>query len=315
MARGQTIPAEEYTSSRGALVRSMTGFAQVRRETSAGELSVSLRSVNHRGLDLHFYLSPDFSIFENGIRALLKQQIGRGHVEIRVSLGREGLPGSCCNREVLNAYIGLFRRTAEEFQLESKPDLNTFLTLPGVIEQPRETVRVFDENFGKELLAAFEACLEQLNAYREREGRELAEALTKEVNGIRQCSARMDALRTEAADYFYRRLKSRLDVLLGDAALPESRLAEEAALLAERSDVTEELTRLSIHTSELERILEAGGDIGKRIDFLLQEMNRETNTVLSKTTGAGEVALEVSNIALSVKAHIERIREQALNLE
>ncbi len=122
-------------------------------------------------------------------------------------------------------------------------------------------------------------------------------------------------IRQGAVRHFQERLIQRLQDLLAETGISEERLIEEAAMLADRSDIQEELTRLGVHTAELRHILNAGGEVGKRIDFLLQEMNRETNTILSKTSGVGETGLSVTNLALANKAHIEKIREQALNLE
>ena len=154
-----------------------------------------------------------------------------------------------------------------------------------------------------------------LNEVREREGAELRKALVAELGAIDQARQDMAALREQATPYLLERLREKLNELLNGAGISEARLAEEAAILADRSDVEEELTRLGIHAQELRRIVEAGGAIGKPLDFLLQEMNRETNTTLSKSTGAGEPALKITNLALAIKANIERIREQALNLE
>ena len=125
----------------------------------------------------------------------------------------------------------------------------------------------------------------------------------------------MREIRTEALPHFQRRLTERLQELLGSAGIDQRRLAEEAALLTDRSDVEEELSRLAIHTAKLTELLDAGGEVGKRLDFLLQEMNRETNTVLSKTSGIGEAGLIITDLALATKANIEKIREQSLNLE
>ena len=118
----------------------------------------------------------------------------------------------------------------------------------------------------------------------------------------------MLAIRSEAHAHFLNRLNARLKEVLQDAAISPTRLAEEAALLADRSDVQEELTRLTVHTQELRRLLNSGGEVGKRLDFLLQEMNRETNTILSKTSGIGEAGLTITNVALAIKANIERMR-------
>jgi len=125
----------------------------------------------------------------------------------------------------------------------------------------------------------------------------------------------MQRIRSEALPEYHQKLRQRLRELLGESGISENRLIEEAAVLADRSDVQEELVRLKVHTDELRRSFEAGGPVGKRLDFLLQEMNRETNTILSKTSGTGEAGLSITNLGLGIKANIERIREQALNLE
>jgi uncharacterized protein (TIGR00255 family) len=298
-------------------VRSMTGFAQVRRQTDLGELSISLRSVNHRGLDLHFHLGTDFLPFESAMRALLKENIGRGHVEIRASLVRStaGLSFSF-NNELLKGYVAAFRAAAEELHLNSQPDLNVFLTMPGVAGNGNGFAEgKLDGNFQPRVLEALGECIEALNAVREREGNELRKALLAELIMIEQARQEIAGLRGQAVPYMQERLREKLTELLQNAGISEARLAEETAILADRSDVEEELTRLAIHTQELRRIVEAGGAVGKPLDFLLQEMNRETNTTLSKTSGAGEPALKITNLGLGVKANIERIREQALNLE
>ncbi len=295
-------------------IRSMTGYAIVRKQTAAGELTLSLRTVNHRGLDLHFHQSSNLSLFENAMRALLKQQVARGHVEVRLSLGREGEESVSFNSHLLGRYVGLFRQACAEFDLNSTPDLNTFFTLPGVLQNGIES-KPLDNTFQAEVLAALTACLEDLNGFREREGAALSRSLEVEVAAIEEGTRQMVAIRSEAQAHFLQRLNARLKELLQDSAISPARLTEEAALLADRSDIQEELTRLTVHTQELRRLLKSGGEVGKRLDFLLQEMNRETNTTLSKTSGIGEAGLTITNLALAIKANIERMREQALNLE
>jgi len=300
-----------------AAVRSMTGFAQARRQTELGDLSLSLRSVNHRGLDLHFHLGTEFLQFESAMRAMLKESIGRGHVEVRASLSRmsgAGAPGY--NSEALKAYVSAFRAAALELELDSKPDLNVLLAMPGVTGNGiGAEAKPLDATFQPVLLEALTECLDSLNVVREREGNELRKALISELGAIEQAREEIAGLREQATPYLLERLREKLNELLNGAGVSEARLAEEAAILADRSDVEEELTRLGIHAQEMRRIVEAGGAIGKPLDFLLQEMNRETNTTLSKSTGAGEPALKITSLGLAVKANIERIREQALNLE
>jgi len=304
----------EPPSSPPAPVRSMTGYALVRKQTAAGELTLSLRSVNHRGLDLHFHLSGDLGVFENAMRALLKQQVRRGHVEVRMSVGREGEEGVAYNGALLGRYVGLFREACAEFGLDSTPDLNTFFTLPGVL-QNAIGAKPLPSGFDSDVLGALTACLGDLNSFREREGTELCRSVDAELAAIEDGTKQMLAIRSEAHSHFLNRLNARLKEVLHDSNLSPARLAEEAALLADRSDVQEELTRLTVHTQEFRRLLTAGGEVGKRLDFLLQEMNRETNTILSKTSGIGEAGLTITNVGLAIKANIERMREQALNLE
>ena len=296
-------------------IRSMTGYALARAQTTAGELTISLRSVNHRALDLHFHLSGQLAPFENAMRTLLKQHIARGHIEIRMSLANEGESATVAyNREALNRYVTCFRQAAAEFGFDSKPDLNTFFALPGVFDNARDP-GLLDDTLEAAVLATLNACLTDLNLHREREAHELRGAFETEIAALEEQAADMEAIRAQAIPHFHERLRERLSALLADAAISETRLAEEAAVLADRSDVQEELARLVVHIRELRRILDTGGEVGKRLDFLLQEMNRETNTILSKTSGIGEAGLTITNLALATKANIERIREQALNLE
>lgn len=295
-------------------VRSMTGFAQVRASTGAGELTVSLRSVNHRGLDLHFQQSSEFSPFETGMRALIKERIGRGHVELRLALARSaGADGAAYSLAALKSHVDTFRRACKELELHCEPDLNRLLALPGVLGSAPEAQELSSE-FQAELLGALGSCIDQLNECREREGRGLAAGLGRELADIERATEQIQQLRVEALAYYHLKLREKLNELLA-SSIPENRLAEEAALLAERSDIEEELTRLAIHTKEMRRIVKDGGPIGKPLDFLLQEMNRETNTTLSKSSSVGEIGLKIGSLALGIKANIERIREQALNLE
>jgi uncharacterized protein (TIGR00255 family) len=293
----------------------MTGFASVRRQTGAGELTINLRSVNHRGLDLHFHQIGEFALFENAMRALLKERIRRGHVELRLFLTplREA-DGASYNRGALEAYLSAFRQVSREFQLSGEPDLNVLFTLPGVFE-PATGPDGLDESLEPELLDVLSSCIADLLVHKEREGQALCQELQREADSMERAIAAIRDLRGGIVRYLQARYREKVAELLASAAVPETRIVEETALLAEKSDIEEELTRLSVHAAELRRMLEEGGEIGKRLDFLLQEMNRETNTTLSKSSGAGELGLQITNLALGLKASIEKIREQALNLE
>jgi uncharacterized protein (TIGR00255 family) len=290
----------------------MTGFARVKKSSEAGEATVTLRSVNHRGLDLHFRTSPELEVFEPALRELLRRRLLRGHVQVRISFTpAHSLPVSL-NRPLLRAYLDAFGEAAREAGTPAQPDLNAALSLPGMLKEEDAEP---DPAVEKLLLDATQEALVALDAFREREGRELAREMLERTAGIRKAAARLKELRGRALPAFQARLSARLAELLG-ANLPDpQRLAQEAALLAERSDIAEEITRLEVHAAELESILSSDGEAGKKLDFLLQEMSREANTILSKSGGLGELGLAITETGLGIKAEIDKIREQALNLE
>jgi uncharacterized protein (TIGR00255 family) len=296
-------------------VRSMTGFARIRKSWESGELVVSVKSVNHRGLDVHLRAPETVDAFEGQIRSLVKSRMIRGHVEVRVSLpaGAAGSGAPLLNQALLDAYVKAVQDSADAYGLDAEPDLNAALRVPGMFAASEEAEP--DAGLGAVLLEAVEEALNELNGFREREGGEIAAEMRKHNTGVTAGAAALERLRAGATAVFQSRLSERLKDLLKGAQVDPQRLAQEAAILADRSDIGEELARLRIHSEQLASVLDGGGEVGKKLDFLLQEMNRETNTVLSKTSGAGETGLKITELALAAKANIEKIREQALNLE
>jgi len=293
----------------------MTGFAQVRKTISEGEIVISVKTVNHRGLDMHFHLPPEMDAFESAMRKAVKDRVARGHLQLNVAWNRtNGLAtDSSLNRPLLEAYLAAFERAQREFSLTSTPDLNVAFRVPGMFRT--ESVPELTEEFESSLVDALEEALDALNQFREREGREVAVEILERCSKIRQGVSRMEEIRSGAVQVFQKRLNERLVELLRSSSIEPHRLAQEAALLADRSDISEELIRLKTHASELEQLIRTGGEIGKKLDFLLQEMNREANTVLSKTGGLGDLGLTITERALAVKSEIDKIREQSLNLE
>lgn len=295
-------------------VRSMTGFARVHRATPHGEIVVNVKGVNHRGLDLHFHNSAEFDQFENAMRAVIKRSVVRGHVELRVSIQRTEDGAAGLNEALLNQYVTAFRKAARDHHLsETTPDLNAAFRLPGMFGA------AFSEELSSDvepaLLRALEEALDSFNEFRAREGSELAAFIRGHNSSIGKLCSGIQDIRAGALPVFQQRLTDRLKDLLRNSTVEPQRLVQEAAILADRTDIGEEVARLSIHSGQLEEILIAGGEVGKKIDFLLQEMNRETNTILSKTNGIGDIGLKITDLALAAKADIEKIREQALNLE
>jgi len=292
----------------------MTGFARVQTSTEHGDIVVSLKSVNHRGLDLHFHLGPELDALENAMRSVIKRSVLRGHIDVRCSAVRAANGATGLNLPLLRSYLAAFRKAAsEEGITDAQPDLNRILQLPGMFGAASDGEP--DPTSESVILAAIEEAAEKLNQFRAREGAELAAFIREQNAAILKSAGEMAQIREKAVPAFHKRLLEKLQELLGNSGLDPQRLAQEAALLADRSDIGEEISRLQIHSRQLDEILNSGGEVGKRLDFLLQELNRETNTILSKTSGIGDLGLRITELALASKASIEKIREQALNLE
>jgi uncharacterized protein (TIGR00255 family) len=293
----------------------MTGFARVRGTVGKVEVTISVKTVNHRGLDLHFYMGPEMDPFEAAMRSAIKKHVGRGHLDVRVQLASSsGGSGISLDKPRLQAYMAAFQEAAKQYAIEDKPDLNSAFRIPGILSDTGgiELVPAFEQPF----LQLLEQALTILNEFRAREGSELVAVMMERNRAIAEAAEQVDKIRCNATSAFHNRLRERLAELLGSANLDPQRLAQEAAMLADRSDIGEEVSRLKIHVRQVEELLSGGAsEVGKKLDFLLQEMNRETNTMLSKTSGIGEVGLGITELGLGAKADIEKIREQALNLE
>jgi uncharacterized protein (TIGR00255 family) len=292
----------------------MTGFARVTKQLSEGELVFSVKSVNHRGLDVHFHVPAEMEELETDLRGILKSGIARGHLQVNISFARTASAAPPqVNRELLDSYLRAFRETADRHHLAGQPDLNAALSLPGMLGGARETE--LEECVIKAVLESAREATAGLNAVRDREGATTAAEIRQRTRAIYSLVDRMQEIRAGAVPVFQKRLREKLADLLQGAGVDPQRLAQEAAILADRSDISEELLRLRTHTEQLDEMLDKGGEVGKRLDFLLQEMNRETNTVLSKTGGLGDLGLTITELALSAKSEIDKIREQSLNLE
>jgi uncharacterized protein (TIGR00255 family) len=299
----------------------MTGFAQVRGEvnsasapsSSGGKLAfvLSLKSVNHRFLDLHFRLPSGTDSLEMQLRRLLKEKMARGHVEISLSLERTSNETFAMNREIVGGYISAFRAAAAEFSIAAVPDLNAIFRLPGALESANETA---DGELESAVMAKVGDALDRLNQMREEEGRGIARELRDRMLHLSEASKSVHQHRRAILQNYAERLQSRLQELLG-ASIDKERILQEAALLVDRSDIQEEIVRLETHVQHFLGLLDQGGEIGKKMDFLLQEMNREANTLLSKTSGLAGEALKITEAGLAMKSEIEKSREQVQNLE
>ncbi len=293
-------------------IRSMTGFAQVKGQVDGRSgFTLSLKSVNHRFLDLHFRLPSVTEALEIKLRRLLKERLARGHVEVTLTMDRGAEEGLVLNRVLVGDYLKAFRTAAAEFEVNAEPDLNAILRLPGAMEAASSTA---GEELEAAVLARMEQALEHLNQMREEEGRGMAQELRERMQRLRAAASSLHQHRTAVLRAYVERLQGRMKELIGMPGDPD-RLLQEAALLVDRSDIQEELVRLDTHVKHFEGLLDSGGEVGKKLDFLLQEMSREANTLLSKTSGLAGEALKITELGLAMKAEIEKAREQVQNLE
>ncbi len=307
----------------------MTGFAQVRGEVQrqngkganvAGTASpsrarlafaLSLKSVNHRFLDLHFRLPSGTDSLEMQLRRLLKEKMARGHVEVSLSLERAAGETFVLNREIVGGYVAAFKAAAAEFSLSAEPDLNAVLRIPGALDSAADAA---DGDIEAAVMARVDEALDRLNQMREEEGRGIVRELRQRMAHLLEAGRSVQQHRRAVLQNYSERLQSRLQEMLG-ASVDKERVLQEAALLVDRSDIQEETVRLETHVQHFLGLLDEGGEIGKKLDFLLQEMNREANTLLSKTSGLAGEALKITEAGLAMKAEIEKAREQVQNLE
>ena len=296
-------------------VRSMTGYAQAQVIESGWTLRISIRSVNHRFLDLHVRVPDGFEPLEPRIRQTVRERVHRGHLDVTLYHELAGPAAVGINEEVAAAYVEAVNSLRRKFDIAAEPDLGSILRLPGVIGSP---ITSLDEQLERlETVAAhcLSEALDKLDRMRESEGNHLCEEMSGRLRTIASHATRVKVIAEQARPAFARRLEQRLKELLAETQIESSRLAQEAAIAAERSDVSEELARLDSHVQQFQALLSGTSEVGKKLDFLLQEMQREINTLLSKTPGNEGEGLEITKLGLEIKSEIEKLREQVQNIE
>jgi uncharacterized protein (TIGR00255 family) len=298
------------------MIRSMTGYSRVETEEVGFALVVSIRATNHRFLDPQVRVPSTLEALEPILRRLLKEHVVRGHVEISVSLTGAGVIELEIDRKLLAAYLKGYQMLKQEFGAGAEPDLMALLRVPGLVSSGNsEMAPEKVESLLPVLERAAVQALEKLNEMRAREGTSLERDLLSRLARLEAFRRTISHLAEKAPLYYKQRLEGRIRDLAGSAEMDEARLAQEVAYLASRSDIAEELTRFQSHLDQIRHLLQESSEVGKKLDFLLQEMNREANTLLSKTTDVPEVGLEITRRAIEMKTEIEKLREQALNIE
>jgi uncharacterized protein (TIGR00255 family) len=298
------------------MIKSMTGFGRGRYEGNAFTCTVQVRSINHRFLDTHLKLPTEFAAIELRLKRLIQSRIRRGRLDLTFNVERDSTVEFTWNTGVLHAYLKAIEKLKQEFSLAGELDLVQLLRIPGILNLDGPALSsAAQASIEDGIASATEAALQELDRMRTEEGAVLREDVRRRLHVIEDEVALIRQRIQSALAAYQDRLKVRLSELLQGAPVDPNRLVQEAAFYVERSDITEEVTRLQSHAEQCEALLDGGDEAGKTLDFLLQEMNREANTILSKTTGLTGSGLEIANAAIVIKTEVEKMREQAQNVE
>ncbi len=292
-----------------ATLRSMTGFGAATTFEADVQVRVEVRSVNHRYLQLKVKLPPDLSAFESDIEAAVRKALERGAVTLGVSVEAGASSAVRIDRGLARFYLTEVEALGQELGLEGRPRLETILALPGVVGTQADSG--LREREARLLRSAVSEALGELVRMREREGASLEADLRLNAAAVAKETARIGKRMPKVVREHHKKLRQRMQELLGgQSKLGPAELPRELALLADRMDVGEELARLSSHLGQWSALLDKGGTIGRQLDFLVQELLREANTIGSKCNDA-----EVAHSVVEVKTRIERLREQVQNVE
>lgn len=291
------------------MIRSMTGFGAAESERGGLSARIEVRSVNHRHLQVKVRLPADLPQEEGELEALVKKRLARGSVSVSVTLEREKGAGNVhLDGEVAKRYARLLEQLGKQTGTRDKPSLEVLARMPGVFteERPRQVRGV-----GKLLRETLAQALDGLVAMREKEGAHLASDLNKNLKAVERITARIAKRMPRVVKEHFAATRRRAQELLGgQAGLDQADLSRELALLADRLDVSEEVSRLASHVQQMRALLESETPGGRRLEFLIQELLREVNTIGSKCNDA-----QVAHMVVELKTHIERLREQVLNVE
>lgn len=292
-------------------MKSMTGFG--RGEASGENFSVSadIKTVNNRFLDLNLRLSSELQPIEGEIKSLITSRLSRGRVDVNLQYEKTSDVAYELNRPLISGYITALKEMKEEFDLEGEPDMNYIARLPNALQTKKDEV---SEEFFEGVKTAIASALDSLEKMREVEGESMKNDLKSLLKSIENQLPTIEKEVENVSQEYFDRLQKKIEKLLSKSdsqiEIDQARIAQEVAYIADKSDISEEITRLNSHIEQFYSIIDENEPIGKRLDFLTQEFNREANTIASKTQN-----LIVKEAALVIKAEIEKIREQVQNIE
>ena len=292
------------------MLKSMTVYGRVKVENDLREITVELRSVNHRYLDLNIKVPRIYGYLEEMVSKQAQAAIARGKVDIFVSVrAKEGADIRVSpNMAVIQGYVDAIRKVSETYGLSDEATALSLLRLPDAMEQSKEEADA--DQLKAEVSAVLDQALTEYNAMREKEGARLVEDVTYRAGLIAQSVDFVEQRSPDCVEEYRQRIAARMTEILDGTELAQQRILQEAALYADKVNVTEEIVRLRSHLAQLETMLKSPVAIGRKLDFLVQEMNRETNTIGSKAND-----FQIAKTVVDMKAEIEKIREQIQNLE
>ena len=292
-------------------MRSMTGYGKAMVAGDDFSVSVDLKTVNNRFLDIHLRVGSELASLEPSIKKRITSRLSRGRVDVTVSMERVAQIAYEINRPLIAGYVSALKQLQQDFNIGGELDINVIARIPGALQPARNGI---DDRITTALEQALDQALDELEKMREQEGEALKKELRERVQKIEALVPIIENSAAGLADAYRLRLQKRIGELLNRGGqvieIDPVRLAQEVAYLADRSDVSEEMVRLRSHLSQFQEALDASGDAGKMLDFLLQELNREANTTLSKSTD-----LAIKEAGLAIKAEVEKLREQVQNVE
>lgn len=296
---------------RTLIMKSMTGFGHGQAAGENFSVAVEIKTVNNRFLDVNLRLANELQTLETNLKRLITNRLARGRIDVFVNVEQTGEIAYEINRPLISGYLSALKEMRNEFSLTGEPDLNMIARLPNVLQTKKDDI-------SEPITAAVEqACTDALNELekmREVEGEILQNELETRIDEIENQLPKIEAESENVAEEYRLRLNKRIENLLkktdSQIELDQARLAQEVAYLADKSDISEEISRLKSHLEQFRSILKEETETGKKLDFLTQELNREANTIASKTNN-----LTVKEAALTMKAEIEKIREQIQNAE
>jgi len=291
------------------MIKSMTGFGQGSAQGDAFRVRVDVRTVNNRFLDIHTQIPQELASLEMSIKKQVQAALNRGRVDVTISVEQMKQATFEINRPLVSGYLSALSEMKREFGLEGEPSLELIAKLPGALQVSQDSSGL-DEAMVAGVAAAVSQALTTLTEMRVVEGQALATELSSRLDHI---EVELPAIESEAGrlpGIYKEKLLKRLQEAVAGGQVDETRLAQEAVMLADRSDISEEIARLKSHIVQMRDVLRGEEEVGKRLDFILQEMNREANTILSKS---GDLA--ISDAAIAIKTEVEKLREQGQNVE